>query len=354
MCISLASLNISNCKNISDAGMVNLCNTNNEDSGFNSLKTLNIIQTAVTRQGVITLLRHLRSLHWLYYKDLSKILYNLHKSDFENNPIRYNLKYFEYNRERVALRKMLEVWAVMCPFVTRISIQDKITNVDLELCKRFQNLKKFKITSINYHPRGIIISPFISVKGAMLTELKVMYATVSVETIVKSCPNLKQLFLFNVTFEVFSLTDLNNGNYVLDNMASLTVKHFDFGRDLLAFDSIYLLIKSSKYLNELCIQYIEGFTDVLADIILELPYLSVVDLSFTDIKNSTLFRFLIREHITQMSVDGCPDVSLDDNSINKLISENQSGNTCSWVIDYSEMACESMWDYSMWSGEIYM
>ncbi|CAL1266543.1 unnamed protein product [Larinioides sclopetarius] len=347
MCISLNTLNISECKNITDAGMTNLCNVNKKDGGFDSLKVLNILKTQVTHKGVTILLKHLPSIQWLNYEGLSMILYSLHKSDVHNNPVRYNLRNFEYNQASITLRQVLEVWTVMCPFVTRVSIQDKIDENDLILCTKFQCLKKLKIVSINYFPRGTVISPFITLKGPMLTELKVMHATVSVEQIVKLCYNLKKIFFFNVTFEDFSSSDLND----LNSLTSLTVKHLNLQRDF-AFKSIILLIKASRNLKELYIHYVEHFSDTLADAILELGKLKLIDFCFVDIGIPTLLRFFSHENMTKIRIDGCPLVSNEDSSIMRLVSDNQFGNTCSWVIDYSEIGSESVWDYSVWSGEI--
>ncbi|GFR17637.1 uncharacterized protein TNCT_307641 [Trichonephila clavata] len=352
MCISLTTLNLSNCRSVTDTGMTNLCNVNKRDTGFDSLKALNILKTKVSYKGVNIILKHLTSLQWLSCDSLSRILYNLHKSDLHSNPVRYNLRNFEYSQSPVTLKQMLEVWTVMCPFVTRICIQDKIDENDLQLCTKFQCLKKLKIVSINYFPRETVISPFIMLKGAMLTELEIMHATVSVEVIVKSCYNLQRIFFFNVTFENFNTSIANNELHKLVNLKSLTVKHINFHREF-AFKSIHLLISSSKNLNELYIQYVEHFSDNLADVILELPRLTLVDFSFTDIQTSTLLRFFTCERMTRIRIDGCPLISdSQDSSIMKLVSDNRFGNTCSWIIDYSEIGNESVWDYSVWSGEI--
>ncbi|XP_055933931.1 uncharacterized protein LOC129963524 isoform X2 [Argiope bruennichi] len=345
MCVSLQTLNLSECKSITDAGMANLCNENKKNSG-DSLKVLNILKTSVTQKGVILLLKHLHSIQWLSYEGLSIILYSLHKSDAYNNPVRYNLRNFEYNQSPVCLKHVLEVWTVMCPFVTRVCIQDKIDGYDLRLCKKFQCLKKLKIVNINYFPRETVISPFITLKGPMLTELEVMHATVSVELIVKLCYNLKKIFFFNVAFEDFSSSDLKGDVNVLNNLTSLTVKHLNFQRDF-AFKSIFLLIKASKNLNELYIHFVEHFSNSLADIILELPKLTVVDFCFVDIEIPALLRFLTHENITKLRTDGCPDIPKT-----QKISDNQYASTCSWVIDYSEIGSESVWDCSVWSGEI--
>lgn len=347
MCPNLHTLNLSNCSSVTDEGLRAMCFYNGRYNEYPSLKVLNVSGTCIHFQTLCFILECFTSLEILNHYDLPTVVYHMHAlnkfyglcKEIKLTQKKFNLTYLEYpisqRHIKNTLEEIVESFSMVCPFIDHVSIQGEITKDIFKFLTKFECLKKLKIFSLlNSYPS---MSQFLTIKGAALTHLEIIQLSVSADVITNLCPNLEYLLLSGVAFEDFALPVTNRKTSELKHLSALVIKHTTLEQDLF-LKSISLIISSSENLNDLSFQYVENFTDELADVILKLPNLLTVDLSFTDILPETLLRFFNHPDITKICTNGCPKLKYNhkESSISKLISHIPSENTCSWLINYNE------------------
>lgn len=347
MCPKLHTLNLSNCSCVTDEALRAMCFYNGRCTEYPSLKVLNISGTGVHFQTLCFILDCFTSLEILNHYDLPTVVYHMHAlnkfyslcKEIKLTQKQFNLTYLEYpisqRHIKNTLEEIVESFSTVCPFIDHISIQGEITKDIFEFLIKFECLKKLKIFSLlNSYPS---VSPLLTIKGEALTRLEIIQLSVSADVITNLCPHLEYLLLSGVAFEDFASPVTNRKIPELKHLNALVIKHTTLDQDLF-FKSVCLIISSSENLNDLSFQYVENFSDALADVILKLPNLLTVDLSFTDIKPETLLRFFNHPDINKICTNGCPKLKHNhkESCIYKLISHIPSENTCSWLINYNE------------------
>lgn len=348
MCPNLRTLNLSFCESLTSKAIQNLCYLNNELVGYPSLESLNISETHIGMNGFAFLLKHLTSLKVLHFTPAVLWFYRIHGRLLDDNAgskgiAKYNITNFEYSEATpyatAELDQVLELLSIICPLMEDVTIRKKINEYTFHLLGKFKCLKQLNLYNINYYFPTVApsISPFLTARGSMLSNLK-LYSKISlsVDVLIKFCPNLESLELCSILYEDFESPVKPKNAAQLNKLRILCLNNLSFN-ETKDFKSVALLLRSSINLINVTIQSARHFTDKIAKVILKLPYLEAVDFSFTDINEETVLPFFACPTIKTIHIDGCPFISDHDERsyISKLMMNSYHGkNTCSWELGY--------------------
>lgn len=203
---------------ISDKGLKYLCKKENGKVPCPNLKTISVLDSFVTDEGVVYLIQNLPSLERIYYRNVPKLLYNLHKEDLPDlqNVHTYNIIYLTFigDEKLPYYNDILKICLRVCPKLEAVGLSVRndeqfhlfngfsLKSIHLEFSK--SNLKSrvndlLKIIGSNLTVLSIA-NPAINFSSDSIAGNTVISPTeMSLNSIAKCCPKLKFLNMGSIT-----------------------------------------------------------------------------------------------------------------------------------------------------------
>ncbi|XP_046452028.1 uncharacterized protein LOC124199997 [Daphnia pulex] len=225
-CKHLRNLDVRFCWEVTDFGIQGLCldYTEKENDGAdqtskkgdferresctpprlsNSLQTLCLEGTQITKKGIQEALQKLRSLKALEHNSTVKVLCEMHREDWEKTEKRNKIPKYALSKINFAVKdnqkskdRLCKVVS-LCPSITKLFISKKGLNEGLKE-GRTNNIREME--NIGYRPftfNGDMV-PLLNIIGNSLTELSLCgFDSLNICSIIDCCPNLRQLKLSN-------------------------------------------------------------------------------------------------------------------------------------------------------------
>lgn len=301
-CFQLKSLNLFCCLKVTDVGLTYLSQKKLP------LKSLNVERTSVSFKAVASVLKNIPSIEELWFDNVPKAIFEatgLNDTLEEiSNGVTFNLKNIVILnnplRPKSHLTSLLEVCRVVCPLITDLTVTEITTAEQLHLCSLFEELKIANLQCSTTISHELCINYFLTVRGDKINTLTLMTFSLSLDVLVKSCPNLEHLTLEYPSFENIPASDI-------DKKFSL-LKTFNLLNDVMVTEenikSIVYIISSSPLLQELSFQLC-NFSERITEILLKYPKnLKVLSFSNTPIEASFLKEILsVHDNLIELRID---------------------------------------------------
>lgn len=331
MCPQLVTLNLKGCEEVTNEGMINLC-----DGGNLSLQYLDIVDTEVEYDGLRIILTGMPTLDILKFNNLGDAFCYTHEYEFVTDTysdIKYNLTELRYEGTEMCDNTLtvVSMWSIMCPKVKKVHFLCPISEEVLRRCTKFQYLEELRIkTSFKQKYMSMIdaITPILPLSNNLKT-LILSCVKIPIPTLIENFTNLKCLFLNNVQFTDFKIEDIKTTETKLE---TLIIKDNNFELSSAASKAITVLISLSKNVTNLKLNCTSAVPENIFHMILNLmKKLVFVDLSYCNVKMNSVVKFFEIPTMRQIYLDLCNSCfSFDQYCALKNVHNNSSPCTVSW------------------------
>lgn len=250
---------------VSDEGMRHLCFPKDHKL---QLESLTVSRTCVKNKGILMVLKYMPSLKVISHENLSYVI----SRGLANNVLNHllNLTYIEIHHARTELQSV----AKLCPNIRHLFVKHIESSEQLLSCCAFKNLEEVCLSYVSHRCSTLCADPFLQTCGYFISNLSLENFVLSVDVLVKSCPNLELLELCDPRFEGPPTTDLKFEK----------LKHFKiYGSSLLSREDVMspaFIIMSSPKLESMSLQYC-FIGPHMEDVILSCPTI-LLQLDFTE------------------------------------------------------------------------
>ncbi|XP_035218846.1 uncharacterized protein LOC118192063 [Stegodyphus dumicola] len=342
-CPDLKSLDIYSCENVTDEGLMYLCEKKL------CLESLNVECTSASYKGVACVLKSIPSISKLHFSNVPRALFEatgLNDPLAEKKEKVFNLSNIviinNSLRPKNHLTEILKVCTRLCPMVNDLVVTEILSNEQLFLCNSFENVQTVYLSCSEIVP-SLCSNEFLQIRGENLRQLNLSNFLVSAEVIAKCCPNLEALTLQKPIFQ--GVKQLNSDemhvNFPCLKVLKFQTATFDSKESLNLFEYV---IASSPNLEEIIMHFCV-FPEQIDEVILKYPKkLRSLNFRNTDVSVSFI-QEAIRMHkcLVNVTIENSGISTEEYDLIMDMVDEMERRIHVHWA-DYSE-AIRLLYDF---------